>query len=71
MIIQKTANEIIIRLPASINIEDLQEITDYLRYLEISTKKQTSQNEVDLLVKEVKNGRWFKTRNQLLNEGNC
>jgi hypothetical protein len=71
MIIQKTANEIIIRLPRSINIEDLQEITDYLRYLEISSKKQTSQNEVDLLVNEVKSGRWLKTREQLLNEGGC
>lgn len=71
MIIQKTVNEIIIRLPISINIEDLQELTDYLRYLEISSKKRTSQNEVDLLVKEVKKGRWLKTRDQLLNEGSC
>ena len=35
MIIERTKNEIIFRLPGDIKIDELQELTDWFRYLEV------------------------------------
>lgn len=66
MIIERTKNEVIIRLPASINIADLQEIANYMRYKELTQKSKVSQKQVDSLAKEAKKGRWEKSRKRLL-----
>jgi len=65
MIIERTKKEIIFRLPFNINMDDLQDLTDLFEYKEITTKSKTSQKEVDILVKEIKKGRWEKTKQQL------
>jgi hypothetical protein len=67
MIIERTKNEIIFRLPGDIKIDELQELTDWFRYLEVTRKSKATQTEVDLLVKEIKKGRWAR-RKQLLNK---
>jgi hypothetical protein len=66
MIIERTSNEVIIRLPGNINIADLQEMANYIRYKELTSKSKVTQKQVDELVKEVKKGRWAKTRKQLI-----
>ncbi len=66
MIIERTGNEVIIRLPGNINIADLQEMANYIRYKELTSKSKVTQKQVDELVKEVKKGRWAKTRKQLI-----
>jgi hypothetical protein len=66
MIIERTNNEVIIRLPGDIDIEDLQDLTDWLRYKEIARKAKVTQKDADLLVKQVKNGRWARTKAGLL-----
>jgi len=65
MIIERTKNEIIFRLPFNINVDDLQDLTDLFEYKEITAKSKASQKKVDLLVKEIKKGRWEKTKQQL------
>jgi len=65
MIIEQTPNEIIFRLPGNINLDDLQDLTDLFEYKELSKKSETSQKEVDDLVKSVKKGRWDRTKQQL------
>jgi len=66
MIIERTINEVIIRLPATINITDLQEMANFLRYSELTQKSKVTRKQVDTLVKEVKKGRWEKSRNRLI-----
>ena len=39
MIIERTKDEIIIRLPADINIDDLQDMTDWFQYKELTKLK--------------------------------
>jgi hypothetical protein len=56
---------IIFRLPNNINLDDLQDFADYFQYRTIANKSKASQTEVDNLVKEIKKGRWDKTRKQL------
>ena len=66
MIIERTLNEVIIRLPATINITDLQEMVNYLRYSELTQKSKVTAKQVDSLVKEVENGRWERSRKRLI-----
>ena len=66
MLIERTDKEVIIRLPASTNIEDLQNMIDYARYKELTSKSKATQKEIDKLAKEVKKGRWKKLRKKLI-----
>lgn len=61
-------NEVIIRLSGSIDTSDLEEMVDYIRFKEITSKSNVTQKQVDNLVKEVKKGRWKKNRKRLLGE---
>lgn len=65
MIIERSKDEVIFRLPGNTNIDDLQDLTDLFEFKEISGKSKAKQKEVDLLVKEIKKGRWEKSKNKL------
>ena len=66
MIIERTESEIIIRLPGDINIDELQDMTDWFRYKEITRKSKAKQADVDALVSEIKKGRWEKRKALLI-----
>jgi hypothetical protein len=66
MIIERTKNEIIIRLPGDINIDELQDLTDWIKYKEITRKSKAKQDEVDSLVNQIKKGRWEKRKALLI-----
>ncbi|MGD9992796.1 MAG: hypothetical protein AB7S69_05810 [Salinivirgaceae bacterium] len=65
MIIQRTTKEIIFRFPKDMDLDDLQDLTDLFEYKELAGKSKTTQKEVDDLVKEIKAGRWGRTKQQL------
>ena len=65
MIIERTKNEVIFRLPATINIDDLQNMADMLEYKEIAKKSKATQEAVDDLVRTIKKGRWAETKSKL------
>jgi hypothetical protein len=65
MIIERQNNEIVFRLPGDIDIDDLQDMTDLFEYKEISKKSRAKQSDVDKLVKQIKKGRWQKTKSKL------
>lgn len=62
---ERTKGEIIFRIPADTDIDELQEIVDLLSFKEISRKSKATQVEVDKLAKLAKKGRWEKTRAKL------
>jgi hypothetical protein len=66
MIIQRTSKEIIIRLPASIDTEDLQDFLNYSRYKELTSQIKVSQEEVDKLADKVNKDWWTKNRKKLV-----
>jgi hypothetical protein len=66
MVIERTANEVIIRLPASVDVTGLQRLVDYLTYKEATANSKATQEEVDELAKEVKKGWWKQNRKRLL-----
>jgi hypothetical protein len=66
MIIERINNEIIIRLPGDINIDELQDMTDWFQYMEITRKSKAKQSDVDTLVSQIKKGRWDKRKSTLI-----
>ena len=65
MIIERKKNEVIFRLPGDIDVDDLQDMADFFAFKEISKKSKASQKDIDKLVKNIKKGRWKKTRDEL------
>ncbi len=64
MIIERTSKEVF-RLPSSTKLEDLQDVANLFTFKEVSKKSKATQKQVDELVKEIKKGRWAKTKQKL------
>jgi len=62
MVIERTKKELIIRLPVSVDIEDLQDFLYYTRYKELTTKFKTTQNKVVKLAVQINKDWWVKYR---------
>lgn len=65
MVIERTDNEIIIRLPANVDIQGLQRLVDYLIFKEATSETQATQEDVDALAKEVKKGWWARNKKRV------
>jgi len=66
MVIERTENEVIFRVPADIDISFLQSISDILSYKELTKNIEVSQSEVDSLVSEIKIDRWKRRKSLLI-----
>ncbi len=65
MIIERTKNEVIFKLPSNTDIAVLQDLADLFEFKEITRKSKVSQSQVDLFVKSIKKGRWKKTKKEI------
>jgi len=65
MIVERQNNEILVRFSAGIDANRIQTILDYLRYEELTSESTASEGDVEALLKEVKKGRWARTRQEL------
>ncbi len=66
MLIERTNNEVIIRLPSYVDTKGLQRLIDYLTYKEATAKSKAKQADVDKLAKQVKKGWWAKNRSRFI-----
>ena len=66
MVIERTSNEIIIRLPLNVDTEGLQRLVDYLTYKEATAQSKAKQTDVDAFAKELKKGWWANNKNRLV-----
>ncbi len=66
MVIEQTADEVIIRLPRTVDTEGLQRLVDFLAYKEAIANSKATQAEVDELAAEVKKGWWKRNRSRLV-----
>ena len=66
MVIERTSTEVIIRLPASVDTEDLQDFLNYARYKELTANFKTDQNEVDKITNDINAKWWTKNRSKLI-----
>jgi hypothetical protein len=68
MILERTQNEILVRLPAYVDLSELQNMIDYLQYKELTAKSKATQSDVDKLSEAVNKSMWkkIKTRRGLI-----
>jgi len=66
MILERTKNEILVRLPAYVDLTELQNMLDYLQYKELTAKSAATQSNVDQLAKLVNKSLWTKIKIKLL-----
>ncbi len=66
MVIERNNDEIIIRLPANVDIEDLQDLIDYARYKEITSKFSVDQSTVDKLASDINKSWWEQNRSRFV-----
>ena len=64
MILERTKNEILVRLPANIDLTELQNMLDNLEYKETTSGTKAKQKEVDELSKTVNKSIWSKIKSQ-------
>ena len=62
MQIERTTNEIIIRLPSYVKTDGIEKLIDYLTYSEATSRSQAKQSEIDTLAQDVKKGWWEKNK---------
>jgi len=58
MIVERTKDEIVVRLPANIDLSELQNMLDYLKYRELTADSKASQENADQLADEVNSKIW-------------
>ena len=69
MIIEKRNKEFIIRIPETVDTEEIQDFVDYVRYKELSSKsKKTDQSVVDQLTEEININWWNENKRRLMND---
>ena len=66
MVVEQIENEVIIRLPAFMDIEAVQRTIDLLSLKEATARSVATQEDIDTLAKEVKKGWWADNRNRLV-----
>lgn len=62
MIVERTKNEILVKLSPKTNTSDLQDMLDYLEYKELVSKSKAKQKDIDDLAKEVNRSMMEKVR---------
>ncbi len=66
MLVERTTKEVIIRLPALVDTEDLQDFLNYARYKELTADFKTDQKEADKLANEINSKWWTKNSAKLI-----
>lgn len=66
MEIQRTKNEILLRLPATVDTLGLQRMIDYLKYKEATAGSETNQEEIDRLAEESKSNWWEENKDRFI-----
>jgi hypothetical protein len=66
MLIERTSREVIIRLPASVEVIGLQRLVDYLTYTEATRSSKATQEQVNELAAAVKKGWWKKNQKRFI-----
>jgi len=66
MVVERANNEVVIRLPSYMNFETMQRMIDLISLKEANARSVATQEDIDLLAKEVKKGWWDKNGSRYL-----
>jgi hypothetical protein len=60
--VERTNEAIIIKLPLDTNVSDIQNVLNYFEYINLVSKSEATQEDIDELAKEAKLGWWEKNK---------
>ena len=66
MIIERTSNQIVIKVSSEVDTFGFQRIMDYLEYLEVTSKSKATQEDADKLADDLNENWWAKNRNRFI-----
>jgi predicted trehalose synthase len=66
MVIERTNDEIIFRLPVNMDIAGLQRIVNYLKYKETIVKSEGTEEQANQLADESKKRWWAENKNRFI-----
>jgi predicted trehalose synthase len=66
MIIERTSNQIMIKVSSNIDKFGMQRVMDYIEYLEATSKSKATQEDADKLADELNENWWNKNRNRFV-----
>jgi hypothetical protein len=66
MIVERTSNQIVIKVSPHLDTFGFQRIMDYLDYLEITSKSKAKQVDADRLADELNENWWSKNRKNFI-----
>ena len=66
MVIERTDNEIIVRIPSYVGVENVQRFIDLIQWNEATAKSQATQEEINEIAGEAKKGWWEANRNRFI-----
>lgn len=66
MIVERTNNQIVIKVSPDVDSFGFQRIMDYLEYLEITSTSKATQEDADKLADELNENWWANNRNKLI-----
>ena len=66
MLIERTNNEIIIRIPVTVDADDLQDFIDYIRYKELTSDINVPQNKINKLASDLNKNWWKENRKRFI-----
>lgn len=65
MKVERKGSEILVRLSLGANAARIQSMLDYLRYEELTSKSEATDDDVAALTEKAKKGRWKRTKEEL------
>lgn len=64
MVLERTQNEILIRMPANTDLSEIQNMIDYLQYVELSESSEAKQDDADDLARAANANMWEKFKSE-------
>jgi hypothetical protein len=68
MLIERNNKEFIIRIPASVNITEIQDVLNFIRYKELTSRFKVKQSQVDAISSSINKKWWKKNSKKIMNE---
>lgn len=70
MILERTKDEILIRLPGTLEFDYLEDLLNYLNVKAILAKSEATDEDIEMLAKEVKSSWWAENKSRFIDESN-
>ncbi|MDQ1266580.1 MAG: hypothetical protein QG635_1732 [Bacteroidota bacterium] len=62
MVIERNSEEVIIKIPSSVNTEGIERIIDIIAYREATANSKAKQDEIDIFVKDFRKDWWLNNK---------